>query len=151
MYSAEALISMANGSFKNINNVRVGDKIYNKLSRPVNVTRIHKIDNAPVVEIQLNNGTGVFYSSPSSKIFCHHVHIDGKHHTEYCSIASAYTDGAKLKNSLKILSPNSDVIFTTYDDSNTSLTKTVYCIHTIDSSRSFFVNKVIACCCPDIV
>lgn len=151
MYSAETLISMADGTFKTINNIRVGDKVYNKLFKPVEVSRVHSSDNTPVVEVQLNNGTGVFYTSPESKIFCHHVHNDGSHHTEYCSISDAHLEGAKLKNSLKILSPESDVIFTTYDDSNVSLTKTTYCIHTLESSRTFLVNKIIACCCPEVV
>lgn len=150
MYSAETLISMSDGTFKNINNIRVGDKIYNKLYKPVIVSRIHKTDNAPVVEVQLNNGTGVFYTSPTSKIFCHHVHNDGRHHTEYCSISDAHSEGAKLKNSIKILSPESDVTFTTYNDSNQSLTKTTYCIHTLESSRTFFINKIIACTCNEI-
>lgn len=147
MYSAETLITMADGTFKNINNVQVGDIIYNKLLRPVEISRIHSQTNTPVVEVQLNNGTGVFYTSPNSKIFCHHVANDGSQHTEYCSISQAHGEGAKLKSSMKILSPESDVTYTTYDDSNVSLTKTTYCLHTLDSTRSFFANKIIACCC----
>lgn len=151
MYSAESLITMADGTFQHINTLKIGDIIYNKLFKPVVITRLHIETEVPVVEIQLNNGTGVFYTHPTTKVLCHHVHDDGTQHTEYCAISSANADGAKLKNSMKIFSPESDVTFTTYNDNdtNTSLTKTLYCLHTLDSSRTFLVNKIITCCLDD--
>jgi hypothetical protein len=146
MYSKETVIYMADGTYKNIDNIRVGDKIYNKLLRPVIISRITKTDNTPVVEIQLNNGTGVFYASPSSKVCCHVRNPDGRNKVEYCSISTVYSEDGKLKNSMKILSNESDVNFTTYDDSNHSLTKTTYSIYTLDSTNSFFINNIISCC-----
>ena len=151
MYSAETLISMVDGTFKNINNIRVGDKIYNKLFKPVSVSRIHLQENTPVAEIQLNNGTGVFFISPTTKVFSHCSRIDGSQCAEYCTIADTHAEGGKLKNSIKILSPESDVVFTTFNNSNVSLTKTTYCIHTLDPTRTFFANKIIACCCNEII
>lgn len=149
MYSSEALVSMADGSFKNINNIKVGDAIYNKFMKPVSVSRVHSSANAPVVEVQFNNGTGIFYAIPASQVFVHHAQTDKSHNLQYDTISNARTEGARLKSTMKFLSPQSDVSFTTYNDSDTTLTKTVYCLHTLDGSKTYFVNKTIVCCCSE--
>lgn len=145
MYSAESLITMADGSVQHINTIRAGDKILNKLYKPVAVSRLHTVLNATVAEVQLNNGTGVFYTTPTSQVFCHHVHNDGTHVTEYSTIADAYHEGASLKSSVKVYSPESDVSFITFNEA-ISDTKTVYCLHTLESSRTYLLNGMIACC-----
>ena len=143
MFSAETLITMADGTVKHINLIQQNDFILNKLRKPVQVKRINKIPNAQVVEVQLNNGTGAFFCTPNSIVYCHHTTNDGSHRTQHCSISDAASDDAKLKNSISLFSPESDVSITSFNDSNPDLKKDVYSLYAIDETKSFFANGII--------
>ena len=142
MFSKEALIYMADGTYKSVSEVKTGEYIMNKLYAPTKVIRAHKLLNKNVIEIQLHNGTKPFFCSPEIIVYCHHTTLDGKHHTEYTSLNEVYSNNSKLKSSIKPFSPNTDVDILTYN-TNPELTKDLYCIHTIDPTGSFIVNGII--------
>lgn len=146
MFSAEALVTMADGTTKHINTIRAGDLILNKLRTPIKVRSITVEHDAHVVVVQLNNGSGIFYTSPNTKFLCHH--IDSNQHTSHFdTIHNIHIDGGYLKNNLRFFSPESDISISSYDDSNVSLTKTVYCIEALnDSTSSYIINGVIVQC-----
>jgi len=144
MFSSEAMISLANGSLKSINNLNINDVIYNKLKNPVKISNIDIIETNTVANVLLNNGTGVFYCDPSSLFYCHLTNDTGVHIGNYSQISDIYAQYGKLKSSCKLFSPESDISISTYEISNNL--KTLYSIHTIDSDQTFFVNGVIAKC-----
>jgi len=144
MFSKEALIYMANGTYKSVSEVKTGEYIMNKLYAPTKVIRVHKLINKNVIEMQLHNGTKPFFCSPEIIVYCHHTTPDGKHHTEYTCLNEVYANKSKLKSSIKPFSPNTDVDILTYNNTNPELTKDLYCIHTIDPTGSFIVNGIIA-------
>lgn len=149
MFSEEARISMANGTQKNIDKIKVNDLILNKLNLAVSVNRVHKYTAHGTVGIQLNNGTGVFYCDPDVKVLCHNIASNGNNISKFCTISSVHTysgTSSKLKSSSKIFSPESDVSITTYDDPTPLHIKDVYCIHTSDSTQTFYVNKILVLC-----
>lgn len=146
MFSEEAMIKMANGSQKNIDDIRVNDLILNKLNQPVIVNRVHKYTARESVGIQLNNGTGVFYCDPNVRVLCHNIGLNGNSTSDFINISDVHTYSgisSKLKSSMKMFSPESDVSITTYDDPVSPHIKDLYCIHTSDSSQTFYVNKII--------
>lgn len=149
MFSAEATVSMADGTQKHINNIKINDVILNKLNLPIKVNRIVVSVGHISVGVQLNNGTGVFYCDPDVKVLCHNVASDGSSMSNFNTISSVHTYSgisSKLKSSSKVFSPESDVSITTYDDPTPSYTKDLYCVFTSDSSQTFHVNKVIVSC-----
>ena len=149
MFSEEATVRMADGTQKNIKRIKINDKILNKLNIPVAVSRVHKFVGHTCVGIQLNNGTGVFYCSPNVKVLCHNVALDGSNIADFCTISSSHNyagTSSKLKSSSKVFSPESDVSITTYDDQSPPHTKDLYCIHTSDSTQTFYINKIIVLC-----
>ena len=143
MFSAESMISMADGSTKHINLIAINDTIYNKLLEPVKVDRLHNIQNYTVSSVLLNNGTGVFYCAPSAMFLAHTSHTNGNHISDYLPISEAYSLGSKLKSNGRIFSPESDITISTYE---ASTPKTVYYIHTLDIDQTFIVNGVIVKC-----
>lgn len=143
MFSREALVYMANGTHKQIDEIKPGDYIMNKLYASTKVLRIHKLANHPAVEVQLNNGTGTFFCPSNVIVYSHHTTPDGKHRMEYTSISDVHTNGSKLKSSIKSFSPNSDVDITTYNDTDTNLKKDLYCLHLIDTTGSYIINGII--------
>jgi hypothetical protein len=146
MFSEETLIEMADGKLKHINTIKPGDLIINKLRNPIRVRKLEVFPNTLVVAVQLNNGTGVFYTAPNTKFLCHHI-IENQHVSHFDTIQNIHTDGGYLKSSMKFFSPESDVSISNYDSSNATLTKTVYCIEPIgDSTNSYIINGVIANC-----
>jgi hypothetical protein len=149
MFSEEAIISMANGSQKHIDKIKVNDVVLNKLNQPVSVNKIEKYTAHASVGIQLNNGTGVFYCDPSVKVLCHNIALNGNSTSDFYSISDVHTysgTSSRLKSSSKMFSPESDVSITTYDDPTPPHIKDLYCIHTSDSTQTFYVNKIIASC-----
>jgi hypothetical protein len=149
MFSEEATISMADGTQKHIDKIKKNDIILNKLNLPVTVNQIEKYTGHTSVGIQLNNGTGVFYCDPNVKVLCHNIASNGNNISDFCTISSVQTySGAssKLKSSSKVFSPESDVSITTYDDPSPPHIKDLYCIHTSDSTQTFYVNKIIVSC-----
>lgn len=142
MFSPESIITMGNGTMKNINNVKRGEFIMNKMSKPVRIDNITNSD-MNVVVIQLNNGSGVFYASPNAEFLSHKINTNGSHLLEKCSINEINTNRCMLKSSLKLFSTDSDISLTTYDNSDPNLTKMCYTITTLDNTNSFFVNGVI--------
>lgn len=149
MFSEEAIVNMADGTFKQINNIKVNDVILNKFNLPVTVHQVHEYLASTSVGIQLNNGTGVFYCNPNAKVLCHNTNQNGNSIVSFNTISSVHNyNGAssKLKSSSKVFSPGSDVSITTYDDPTPPHIKDLYCIHTSDSSQTFFINKIITSC-----
>lgn len=149
MFSEEATISMADGTQKTIDKIKVNDLILNKFNIPVRIHSIHKFEAHNSVGIQLNNGTGVFYCASDVKVLCHNIAANGTNMSDFITISDVhnYTGASsKLKSSPKVFSPESDVSITTYDDAVSPHIKDLYCIHTSDSKQSFYVNKIIASC-----
>lgn len=149
MFSEEATISMADGTQKHIDKIKINDVILNKLNLPVTVHQIEKHTGYASVGIQLNNGTGVFYCDPNVKVLCHNIELNGNNVSDFFTISSIHTysgSSSKLKSSSKVFSPESDVSITTYDDPTPPHIKDLYCIHSSDSTQTFYVNKIIASC-----
>jgi hypothetical protein len=142
MFSQEALVYMADGSKRNINSLRVGEMILNKFRNPVKVNRVIKKDNVPAIAVQLDNGTGLFYTTIDTLVLCHYG-TDGSYVSKFDTIEEVHLRNGQLKNSIKVFSPESDVEISNYDTSNSTLTKTMYNIQTIDSTNSYFMNGVI--------
>lgn len=149
MFSEEATISMADGTQKHIDKIKVNDLILNKFDIPVRVNSIHKEEDHNSVGIQLNNGTGVFYCASDVKVLCHNIASNGTTISDFITISEVHNytgTSSKLKSSSKVFSPESDVSITTYDDPVSPHIKDLYCIHTSDAKQTFYVNKIIASC-----
>lgn len=139
MFSEESMISMGDGSFKSISELRHLDFIYNKLKNPVKINTIIKVLQQPVLKVELNNT--FFYTTPNTIFLCVY-HTEQGFVSKYLDIISIKNVNGKLKTSLKIFSnePNVEIISVTND------TKDVYALNTLDSETSFFVNGVIVKC-----
>jgi hypothetical protein len=147
MFSAEAIVSMADGTKKHINNLSNGDLILNKLNRPVKVRSVTIEENIHVVAVQLNNGSGIFYVAPNTKFLCHHIDNTNHHINHFDTIQNINVDHGHVKSNIKMFSPESDISISSYDDSNVSLQKTVYCIQSLnDSTSSYIINGIIVQC-----
>jgi hypothetical protein len=136
MFSEETMISMGDGSFKKISELRQFDFIYNKLKNPVKINTIRKFLQQPVLKVQLSESS--FYTTPNTLFLCVYYTEQGLV-SKYLDIISIKNINGKLKSSLKIFSnePNVEIISVTND------TKDVYTLTTLDSETSFFVNGVI--------
>ena len=143
MISTEGLVWMSDGTKKSISLVIVGDIILNKMYLPVTVTRIHNYPAHLAVGVTLDNGTSKFYTYTECKFFCHITNENNSHVSGFDTIANIVATNGKLKSDSKIFSPQSDVTITNYDNSDTGLTKTLYCLHTNDQSQSFIMNGII--------
>lgn len=141
MFSEDSMISMGDGSFKKISELRQFDFIYNKLKNPVKINTIQKILQRSVLKVQLNNNT-FFYTIPETLFLCVY-HTEQGLISKYLDIISIKNLDGKLKSSLKIFSnePNIEIISVTTD-----YTKDVYTLTTLDSETSYFVNGVIVKC-----
>ena len=139
MFSEESIISMGDGSFKSISELRHLDFIYNKLKNPVKINTIIKVLQQPVLKVELNNT--FFYTTPNTLFLCVY-HTEQGFVSKYLDIISIKNVNGKLKTSLKIFSnePNVEIISVIND------TKDVYALTTLDSETSFFVNGVIVKC-----
>jgi hypothetical protein len=139
MFSEEAMISIGDGSFKKISELRQFDFIYNKLKNPVKINTIRKFLQQPVLKVQLSESS--FYTTPDTLFLCVY-HTEQGLVSKYLDIISIKNVSGELKNSLKIFSnePNVEIISVTND------TKDVYELTTLDSETSFFVNGVIVRC-----
>ena len=149
MFSSDTIVSMANGTFKNINHITVNDMILDKLNTSVRVVRTSVHPEHICVGIQLNNGTGVFYCDPNVKFLCHNILNNGNVVSQYSSISSINEFSgisSKLKSSSKVFSNQSDVSITTYNDPTDHIKKDLYCLYTNDGTQTFYVNKVITMC-----
>lgn len=140
MFSEEALVSMANGSFKPINTVVRGDQIMNKFGKRTTVLNIKTHPDEECVRVQLDNGTGTFYISPHTIVLGYYRTPDLRLKSEYGPISSIHENNGYLKSDLKIFSPDSDVRIESYVSSEP---KTLYSIITMDNSRSYKINKII--------
>jgi hypothetical protein len=139
MFSEESMISMGDGSFKKISELRQFDFIYNKLKNPVKINTIIKVLQQPVLKVQLNESS--FHTTPDTQFLCVY-HTEQGLVSKYLDIISIKNINGKLKSSLKIFSnePNVEIISVTND------TKDVYKLTTLDSETSYFVNGVIMRC-----
>lgn len=136
MFSEESMISMGDGSFKKISELRQFDFIYNKLKNPVKINTIRKFLQMDVLKVQLSESS--FYTTPETLFLCVYYTEQGLV-SKYLDIISIKNLNGKLKSSLKIFSnePNIEIISVTND------TKDVFELITLDSETSYFVNGVI--------
>ena len=145
MFSEECIVPLADGSTKSISAIVPGDLIINKLLKVVKVRAVTST-TGNAVAVQLNNGTGVFYTDPTARFLCHYINGDS-HTSHWDSISTINTHQGWVKSSMKIFSPETNVSISSYDASNTSLTKTLYTIQNLnDNTNSYFVNGVIVSC-----
>ena len=140
-FSAEAIISMANGIPKNINLIIPGDYILNKLNKVVRVKTISNVNFTSANTVQLDNSTPLFYTLPTVLFLKHQINSNNSHSCDYDTILNIYTEGSKLKKNMTIFAYDSDVSITSYD--NTPVIKTLYTFFTIDSVPTCLVNGVI--------
>jgi len=140
MFSADCLISMANGTHKPITSILKGDIIFNKFKVPTKVIKIHTHENQQSIRVQLNNGTNSFHTSPNTIVFCYYRIPNTTLKSEYCAISKVKENNGYIKSDLKIFSPESDVNFDYYVIAKPS---TLYSLDTSDNSQSYLVNKVI--------
>ena len=139
MFSKDALVSMADGTFKPISSIIKGDVILNKFYQKCNVLEINTHQNEKCQLIQLNNGTTSFHSSPNSIILCYYKTPNALK-SEYCKLSNAYINNSILKSNLRLFSPDSDVIIEKYIDVEN---QTLYSLRTSDNSQSYLINKII--------
>lgn len=139
MFSKEALVSMADGTFKPISSIIKGDVILNKFYQKCNVLEINVHQDQKCKLIQLNNDTTPFGVSPNSIVLCHY-RTPNSLKSEYCYISTAYTKNSILKSNLRLFSPDSDVLIETYTDVEN---QTLYSLRTSDNSQSYLINKII--------
>lgn len=140
MFSEEALVSMANGTFKPINTIVRGEEILNKFGKRTTVLHLKTHPNEECVRVQLDNGTDTFYVSPNTIFLGYYRTPDLRLKSEYSPISIIHENNGYLKSDLKIFSPDSDIGIESYIASEP---KTLYSLVTIDSSRSYKINKAI--------
>jgi hypothetical protein len=121
MFSAETLVNMSDGTKKHINLITVGNIVMNKLLKPVKVSRVHTLTNQQIVSILLDNGTSLFHCAPTTKFLSHTLNVDSSHSTGFLPITTIHSNRSLLKKSNKLLSTESDVSISTYDDTNNIL------------------------------
>jgi hypothetical protein len=140
MFSEESIVSMGDGSFKKISELRPFDFIYNKFKNPVKINTIQKILQQSVLKIEINNT--FFYTTPDTLFLCVY-HTEQGFVSKYLDIVSIQNLNGKLKNSIKIFSNETDneIINVT-----NNYIKDVYKLTTLDSETSYFVNGVITKC-----
>ena len=134
MFSEEAMVNMADGTFKSISLIKSRDYIFNKLKNPIKVERI-------VQKIHLDNGTDPFYITPDTLFLC--IYNNGSFTSEYANIETIEKFNGKLKSSLKIFSKESDTSILEY---NTDLLrKDVYTLELLDpdNTESYYICNVI--------
>ena len=141
MFSQEALVSMADSTFKNINLLHRGDMILNKFKKPTKVLNVYTHTNQQCVRVQLDNGTNTFYTSPNSIVLCHFRLPNNTIQSEYCHISHVHENKGYVKTDLKLFSPDSDVLLESYID--TTETHTLYSLQTSDNSQSYLLNHII--------
>ena len=141
MFSANALVLMANGSKKQLSTIRRGDIVLNKLRQPMRVMRIHTFPNSPAVKITLDNGTPEFSCGLSAQVYARYINDQGIHTVEFMSIEDAHAKNAKLKSTIKMFSPESDVSILSYTPEPENIT--LYSLELNDVTRSYFVNDTI--------
>lgn len=143
MFSSEAVVTMANGTYRSISLVRINDLIMNKFFNPCKVTRItHNTGNS--VSVQLDNDTDAFFTDADALFMCNITEIDSSKTVKNDTISNIFTNGYKLKNSGKFFSPESEVSIIDYDD--TPVSKTLYCLYTNDKTQTYLINQIVTAC-----
>lgn len=140
MYSEEALVSMANGTFKPIKSIVRGDLIQNKFGKKTTVLSLKEHQNEQSIRIQLDNGTGTFHVSPNAIVLGYYRTPELTLKSEYLAISQVKEHNGFLKSDLKLFSPDSDVRIEIYDNAEP---RTLYSLTTSDNSKSYKINKII--------
>lgn len=145
MFSEETMITMADGTKKNINLLTRGQLILNKNNKMIKVLEVIPYPNRPAVGIQLDNETGVFFTCPNTKVYCSYQN-NNKIIADYLPLHQVNDNNAILKSSLKMFNPSSNVNIVTYDNTDENLTKTLYKLITVDNGTSYFANGILTNC-----
>jgi hypothetical protein len=145
MFSEETMITMADGSKKNINLLKRGQLILNKNNKMIKVLEVVSYPNRPVVGIQLDNETGVFFTCPNTTVYCSYQN-NNRTTADYIPFHQVNDKNAILKKSLKMFDPLSNVNIVTYDNTDINLVKTVYKLITIDNGTSYYANGILTNC-----
>lgn len=141
MFSQDSLVSMADGTFKPINQIKKGDIILNKFKQHVRILKVNIHENQQAVRIQFNNGTNTFHISPNTIVFCYYRLPDNTLKSEYCPISHVHENSGYMKSDLKIFSPESDIAIDSYIPDEQLYT--LYSLYTSDTSQSYLINKAI--------
>lgn len=144
MFGKGALIKMANGEYKDISLIVVGDYILNKFNHSIKVNRIHIKSEQTVVEVILDNDALPFYVIPTTTFLYRNVNDIGDHDSGYAFISTIYKNECKLKSSMKVFSPQSDVTIEQYTEYIGTMD--TYCLHVNETTYSFIANNCIVCC-----
>lgn len=149
MYSSEAQVLLANGQLISIGSLTTSSMILNHLNLAVKVSRIEQhTSHTGAYGIQFDNGTGVFYGTPTNKVYATFVNATTGHHTaKWATYSEVVENDGKIKGSKRTFSPNSDITITNYN--TTGSTKNLYCVYTVDKFHSFYVNGAINRCSFD--
>lgn len=144
MFSEDTLISMVDGTFKEIIDIKPNDYIFNKFKNPVRVLRLNTY-TAPAVGVQFNNETPLVYTGVNTQFICVHK-VEGTTQSHWANLEHVDLVSGKVKSSMKTFSPLSDVTVSTFLD-NVAEEKVMYCIQTKgDMSKSYIANGVIVKC-----
>lgn len=141
MFSSETFVEMADGSKKAINIIRQGDMVMNKFKKPSKVRKVLKFPNTITISIQLNNGTGVFYTTSTTEALCTHI-MNNQHKISFCPFSMIHNGNGCAKSSMRSFSPESNVLISNYDDATQTI-KDLYQLEISDSTKSFFANGII--------
>lgn len=144
MFGEGALVKMADGNYKDISLIASGDYILNKFNHSIKVDRVHIKKNQIVAEVILDNDALPFYVIPTAVFLYRNVNNNGDHNSGYSFISTINYNKSKLKSSMKIFSPESDVTIEKYTEYNNTMD--IYCLHVNESTYSFIVNNCIVCC-----
>jgi len=105
MFSSQTQVLLSDGSYKNIDQVTVGDTVLNKDLKPVKVVSVQKGEKLPVIEVRYENWFDSLHCSGKVKILCK----NGEQDSQWVNVAKlSANDSYKTPDNLyeKIL-PNS--------------------------------------------
>lgn len=144
--SKDVMILMADGSLKAIKNVNEGDYVINSLMIPSRVIS-KKRTKEPVIKIELDNGTDVFYISHTQKFLISWKDNNGIKQGMRKVNAVEATD-VNLKTTVKFSGITSmknypDVKFVLFDDGDINLEEILYEIKLECDNKRYFANGVI--------
>lgn len=141
-FSQEATVKMADGSWKNINLIKVGDYVLTKHGSSVRVMANYKQTAQDCVSFERGGSVTTIYCTPDQKFESCYTTTGNKFVHGYFTPAQIDARDAYLKNSKHIFGTENNVAFNNYN--GTVVSKDVWSLDVSDSTKSFLVNTVLA-------
>lgn len=144
--SKNVMILMASGETKSIKEINEGEYVMNSLMYPSRVIS-KNTKKEPVIKIEFDNDTGVFYTSHDQRFLLSWKDNTGiKQGLRKVEAIEAFDVNIKTTSKfsgIKSMKKCKDVKFITYDDGDINLIDTLYEIKLGCDNKSFFGNGVI--------